>query len=172
MRAFITGVAGPALTAAERAFLRDAEPWGLIVFARNIESPDALRRLIGDFRATVGREAPVLVDQEGGRVQRLGPPHWPKYPPAAAYGQLYDRDAASGIEAARLGGRLIATDLYGVGIDVDCAPVADLPATEGDPIIGDRAFGTEPAAVAAVAGAFAQGLIEGGVLPVVKHMPG
>jgi beta-N-acetylhexosaminidase len=172
MRAFITGVAGAALTDAERAFLREAEPWGLIIFARNIGAPDALRRLIGDFRATVGREAPVLVDQEGGRVQRLGPPHWPKYPPAAVYGQLYERDHARGIAAARLGGSLIATDLYGVGIDVDCAPVADLPAPEGDPIIGDRAFGTEPDAVAAMAGAFARGLIEGGVLPVVKHMPG
>jgi beta-N-acetylhexosaminidase len=172
MRAFITGVAGLALTDAERAFLREAEPWGLIVFARNIGAPDALRRLVGDFRATVGREAAVLVDQEGGRVQRLGPPHWPKYPPAALYGQLYERDHARGIAAARLGGSLIATDLSSVGIDVDCAPVADLPAPEGDPIIGDRAFGTEPDAVAAVAGAFAQGLIEDGVLPVVKHMPG
>ncbi len=172
MRAFITGVAGAALTDVERSFLRDAEPWGLIVFARNIGAPDELRRLIGDFRGTVGRDAPVLVDQEGGRVQRLGPPHWPKYPPAAVYGQLYERDHARGIAAATLGGRLIAADLYGVGIDVDCAPVADLPVAEADPVIGDRAFGSEPNAVVAVAGAFARGVIEGGVLPVVKHMPG
>jgi beta-N-acetylhexosaminidase len=172
MRAFITGVAGAALTDAERAFLREAQPWGLIVFARNIGAPDALRRLIGDFRGIVGHDAPVLVDQEGGRVQRLGPPHWPKYPPAAVYGQLYERDRARGVAAARLGGRLIATDLYGVGIDVDCAPVADLPVAQADPIIGNRAFATEPGPVAALAAVFAQGLAEGGVLPVVKHVPG
>jgi beta-N-acetylhexosaminidase len=172
MRAFITGVAGAALTDAERSFLREAQPWGLIVFARNIDAPDTLRRLIGDFRGIVGHDAPVLVDQEGGRVQRLGPPHWPKYPPAAVYGQLYERDRTRGIAAARLGGRLIATDLYGVGIDVDCAPVADLPVARADPIIGNRAFATEPGPVAALAAAFAQGLTEGGALPVVKHVPG
>jgi beta-N-acetylhexosaminidase len=172
MRAFITGVAGSVLTDAERSFLREAQPWGLIVFARNIAAPDILRRLIGDFRAIVGHDAPALVDQEGGRVQRLGPPHWPKYPPAGVYGRLYERDGECGITAAGLGGRLIAADLQGIGIDVDCAPVADLPAAEADPIIGDRAFGTAPEAVAALAGAFARGLMEGGVLPVVKHMPG
>lgn len=172
MRAFITGVAGPALTDAERAFLRDAQPWGLIVFTRNVADPDQLRRLTADFRDTVGRDAPVLVDQEGGRVQRLGPPHWPKYPPAAAYSRLYERDRASGLATAALGGRLIAADLHAVGIDVDCAPVADIPVAEADPVIGDRAFGMEPKTVAAIAGAFARGLIEGGVLPVIKHCPG
>jgi beta-N-acetylhexosaminidase len=172
MRAFITGVAGAALTDAERSFLREAQPWGLIVFARNIDAPDTLRRLIGDFRSVVGHDAPVLVDQEGGRVQRLGQPHWPKYPPAAVYGQLYEHDRARGVAAAKLGGRLIATDLYGVGIDVDCAPVADLPVAQADPIIGNRAFANEPGPVAALAAAFAQGLAEGGVLPVVKHVPG
>jgi len=172
MRAFITGVAGPALSDAERAFFREAQPWGLIVFDRNISAPDALRRLVEDFRATVGRNAPVLVDQEGGRVQRMRPPHWPKYPPAAAYGDIYDRDNAAGLAAARLGARLIAADLAAVGIDVDCAPVADVPAGAADPIIGDRAFGRDPGKVSALAGAFAQGLVEGGVLPVVKHIPG
>jgi beta-N-acetylhexosaminidase len=172
MRAFITGVAGTALTDAERSFLRETQPWGLIVFARNVGGPETLRRLIDDFRGIVGHEAPVLVDQEGGRVQRLGPPHWPKYPPAAVYGRLYERDHARGIAAASLGGRLIAADLYGIGIDVDCAPVADLPAAEADPIIGDRAFGKEPKRVIDLAGAFARGLMEGGVLPVVKHSPG
>jgi len=172
MRAFITGVAGTSLTDAERAFLREAQPWGLIVFARNVADPDQLRRLTAEFRNILGRDAPVLVDQEGGRVQRLGPPHWPKYPPAAAYSRLYERDGAKGLAAAALGGRLIAADLHGVGIDVDCAPVADIPVAEADPIIGDRAFGMEPKAVVALAGAFARGLIEGGVLPVLKHMPG
>lgn len=172
MRAFITGVAGLALTDAERGFLREAQPWGLIVFGRNVADPDQLRRLTAEFRDTVGRDAPVLVDQEGGRVQRLAPPHWPKYPPAAAYSRLLARDRAQGLAAGALGGRLIAADLQAVGLDVDCAPVADIPVAEADPVIGDRAFGTEPKTVAALAGAFACGLIEGGVLPVVKHCPG
>jgi beta-N-acetylhexosaminidase len=114
----------------------------------------------------------VLVDQEGGRVQRLGPPHWPAYPPGQAYGQLYERDTAAGLAAARLGGRLIAHDLAVLGIDVDCLPLADVPATGGDPVIGDRAYGERPDKVAALAGAIARGLMNGGVLPVVKHLPG
>ena len=172
MRAFITGIAGPILTDEERAFLRDAQPWGGIVFKRNITSPDALRRLAGDFRTAIGRDAPILIDQEGGRVQRMGPPSWPKYPPAAVYGAIYDRDRAGGLAAARLGGRLIAADLAAVGIDVNCMPVADVPAAGADAIIGDRAFGTRPEKVAALAAAFAQGLADGGVLPVLKHIPG
>jgi beta-N-acetylhexosaminidase len=172
MRAFITGVAGPALTAAERAFVKEAEPWGLIVFKRNVAEPGSLCRLIDEFRAAVGRQAPVLVDQEGGRVQRLGPPHWPSYPPGAAYGALFDRDRETGLAAARLGARLIAADLAPLGIDVDCAPIADVPVAGADPIIGDRAYGMAPAKVAAIAGAFAAGLAEGGVLPVLKHLPG
>jgi beta-N-acetylhexosaminidase len=172
MRAFITGVAGPALTAEERQFLKEAEPWGLIVFKRNVVDPSSLRRLVDDFRGIVGRRAPVLVDQEGGRVQRLGPPHWPSYPPGAAYGALYDRDREAGLAAARLGATLIAADLNAAGIDVDCAPIADVPVTGADPIIGDRAYGTTPEKVAAIAAAFAAGLLEGGVLPVLKHLPG
>src|ERR1700730_4785857 len=145
MRAFITGVSGPALTDEELRFLKDAQPWGLIVFKRNIEAPEALRRLIGDFRAAIGRPAPVLGDQEGGRIQR---------PPRAAYGALYDPDRVAGLAAARLGARLIAADLAALGIDVDCAPIADVPVAGADPIIGDRAYGTAPAKVAAIAGAF------------------
>ena len=172
MLAFITGCAGPALTDAERRFLAEADPWGLILFKRNVAAPDDVRRLIGEFRAVIGREAPVLIDQEGGRVQRLGPPHWPAYPPAAAYGALYDRDRSAGLAAAKLGSRLIAEDLAELGIDVDCAPVADVPIAAADPIISDRAYGANAAKVAALAGAFAAGLIEGGVLPVLKHIPG
>jgi beta-N-acetylhexosaminidase len=172
-RAFIAGVAGTVLTADERAFLRDAEPWGLILFKRNIETPDQVRRLTGSFRTAVGRaDAPVLVDQEGGRVQRLGPPHWPRYPAGAAYGRLYDRDPPGGLAAARLGGRLVAADLAAVGIDVDCWPLADVPVAGADEVIGDRAYGSDPDKVAAIAGAIAEGLREGGVLPVVKHIPG
>ncbi|MBO0717234.1 MAG: beta-N-acetylhexosaminidase [Rhizobiales bacterium] len=172
MRAFITGLAGASLTTAERQFVQDAVPWGLILFKRNVTTPDALRRLIGEFRAAVGRQAPILVDQEGGRVQRLGPPQWPAYPPGAAYGAVFERDPDAGLRAARLGARLIANDLAELGIDVDCAPVADVPAAGADPVIGDRAYGADPAKVAALAGAFADGLTEGGVLPVLKHLPG
>jgi beta-N-acetylhexosaminidase len=172
MRAFITGLAGPVLTADERAFLREAQPWGLILFRRNILDPEPLRGLIDEVRTTLGRSAPVLIDQEGGRVQRLGPPHWPLYPPGAAYGALYDHDRDIGLSAARLGARLIAADLAALGIDVDCLPIADVPVAGADPVVGDRAYGTEPAKVAAIAGAVAQGLADGDVLPVLKHIPG
>jgi beta-N-acetylhexosaminidase len=172
VRAFITGVAGTTLTPAERAFLRESQPWGLIVFTRNIENPAQVSRLAASFRDAVGREAAVLVDQEGGRVQRLGPPHWPAYPPGAAYGRIYDRSPALGLKAAHLGARLIAADLSAVGIDVDCLPIADVPVAEADPVIGDRAYGTNAAKVAALARSVADGLLAGGVLPVLKHIPG
>ena len=172
MRAFITGVAGLSLTDRERAFLREAQPWGMILFRRNVASPQQLRALINEMRDVLGRQAPVLIDQEGGRVQRLGPPHWPAYPPGAAYGAAYDRDRAHGLAAAQLGARLIAADLFELGIDVDCLPLADVPVAGADPIVGDRAYGTEPGKVAAIAGAIAHGLEEGGVLPVLKHIPG
>jgi beta-N-acetylhexosaminidase len=172
MRAFITGLAGTELSEQERAFLRDAQPWGFILFKRNVAGPAPVRRLIDEVRATLGRAAPALIDQEGGRVQRLGPPHWPAYPPGAAYGVLYDRDRGIGLAAARLGARLIAADLAALGIDVDCLPIADVPVAGADPIVGDRAYGTAPAKVAAIAGAVAAGLAEGGVLPILKHIPG
>lgn len=152
--------------------MRETQPWALILFARNIETPEQVRRLTGELRATLGYDAPVLIDQEGGRVQRLGPPHWPRYPAGAVYGRLYDGDPAAGLAAARLGARLIAADLAAVGIDVDCAPIADVPAAEADPVIGDRAYGMNPAKVSVIARAFAEGLQAGGVLPVVKHIPG
>jgi beta-N-acetylhexosaminidase len=172
MRAFITGLAGTELAGQERAFLRDAQPWGFILFKRNVADPAQLRRLVDEVRAVLGRPAPALIDQEGGRVQRLGPPHWPVYPPGAAYGVLYDRDRDSGLKAARLGARLIAADLAALGIDVDCLPIADVPVAGADPVVGDRAHGYEPAKVAAIAGAVAAGLADGGVLPVLKHIPG
>jgi beta-N-acetylhexosaminidase len=171
-RAFITGLAGPTITPDERAFIREAQPGGLIVFKRNISSPEQVAALVEAFRLELGVKAPVLVDQEGGRVQRLGPPHWPPYPPAARYGALYDKDPAAGLEAARLGARLIAADLAPLGIDVDCLPLADLPVPGSDAVIGDRAYGTTPEKVAAIAGAVAKGLQSGGVLPVLKHLPG
>ena len=170
--AFITGLAGTALSDEERAFLREADPWGLILFKRNISTPAQVTELVDACRSELGRDAPVLVDQEGGRVQRLGQPHWPIYPPGAAYGKLYDRDPAAGLAAARLGARLIAHDLAALGIDVDCLPLADVPVEGHDQVIGDRAYGARPDKVAAIAGAVARGLMNGGVLPVVKHIPG
>jgi beta-N-acetylhexosaminidase len=117
-------------------------------------------------------DAPVLIDQEGGRVARLGPPHWPVYPPGAVFGALYDLDPALGLNAARLSSRLIAADLIDLGISVDCLPLADVPVAGADAVIGNRAYGTEPAKVAAIARAVAEGLEQGGVLPVLKHIPG
>src|SRR3979490_1907465 len=171
-RAFIVGLSGTILTAEERGFLREADPWGLIVFKRNIDPPAQVAGLTSSFREAVGRDAPVLVDQEGGRVQRLGPPHWPAYPPGASYGRIYDWDAAAGLKAAHLGARLIAADLMAVGIDVDCLPIADVPVAGADPVIGDRAYGNTAEKVAALARAVSDGLVASGVLPVLKHIPG
>lgn len=171
-RAFITGVAGLKLTAKERSFLREAQPWGFILFNRNLRTPAQIRKLVEECREAVGSHAPVLIDQEGGRVQRLGPPHWPQYPTGATYGRIYDRDVAAGLAAAGLGARLIASDLLPLGIDVDCLPIADVPARGANAVIGDRAYGRTPEAVAAIGGAVAAGLMAGGVLPVLKHIPG
>src|SRR5436190_15198368 len=143
VRAFITGLAGSDITADERAVLRDTAPWGLILFKRNIENPDQVKRLTQEFRAVLGREAPVLIDQEGGRVQRLGPPHWPVYPPGAVFGRLYDIAPNLGLAAARISSRLIAADLADLGIDVDCLPLADVPVEGADAVIGNRAYGTK-----------------------------
>jgi beta-N-acetylhexosaminidase len=172
-RALIVGCAGLKLSVAEREFLARLQPWGLILFKRNIESPAQVSALTQEFRGVVGyREAPVLIDQEGGRVQRLSPPLWPDFPPAARLGAAYGRDPARGIAAAKLGARLIACELSALGITIDCMPVADLRLPEGHGVIGDRAYGMEIETVARLARAAAEGLIAGGVLPVVKHIPG
>src|SRR5262245_33059232 len=171
-RAFITGLSGTAITPQERAFLRDAAPLGLILFKRNIVDPSQLKELIEQFRTIRGDDAPVLIDQEGGRVQRMGPPHWPAYPAGAVYGELYRLDPARGLRAAWLGARLMAADLAAVGITVDCLPLVDVPVAGADRVIGDRAYGNTAQQVAAVAAAVVAGLEAGGVLPVIKHMPG
>jgi beta-N-acetylhexosaminidase len=171
--AFITGVSGPELSAAEREFIRIERPWGFILFKRNIETPTQVINLIRELRNAVGNpKAPVLIDQEGGRVQRLSPPHWPIYPPGAVFGMLYDIDPVFGLSAARLSARLIAADLIDLRITVDCLPLADVPVPGADAVIGNRAYGTEPAKVAAIGRAVAEGLEQGGVLPVLKHIPG
>src|SRR5258707_8129586 len=172
-RAFITGVSGLELSAAERDFIRGERPWGFILFKRNIETPAQVASLVRELRASIDSpEVPVLIDQEGGRVQRLGPPHWPVYPPGAVFGALYDIEPRLGFQAARLSSRLIAADLIDLGITVDCLPLADVPVDGSDAVIGNRAYGTGPAKVAAIARAVTDGLVEGGVLPVLKHIPG
>ena len=170
--AAVYGCAGHRLTAEERAFFKDVRPWGFILFRRNVDSPDQVRALTEALREAVDDpDAPVLVDQEGGRVQRLGPPHWPKYPPASAYLKATN-DPLTARELARLGGRLMAHDLKAVGINIDCAPVLDAPVPGAHDIIGDRAFADSPAGLIPLARAQAEGLMAGGVLPVIKHMPG
>ena len=172
-RAFITGISGTDLSAAEREFISTARPWGFILFKRNVDCPSQVAGLIDQLRQTLGQpEAPVLLDQEGGRVQRFGPPHWPTYPAGAVFGRLYDLDPAFGWTAARLSARLIADDLLRTGVTVDCLPLADVPVPGADAVIGDRAYGTNPVKVAAIARAVTEGLEQGGILPVLKHIPG
>ena len=172
-RAFITGISGLELNSAERDFIRAERPWGFILFKRNIDTPAQVAALVEEMRNLVGEaDAPVLIDQEGGRVQRLGPPYWPVYPPGAVFGALYDIDPQLGLTAARLSSRLIAADLVDLGISADCLPLADVPIAGADAVIGNRAYGTEPGKVAAIARAVTDGLEQGGVLPVLKHIPG
>ena len=172
-KAFITGLAGTKLSRAERDFIRAERPWGFILFRRNIDTPAQVAALTAEIRDVLGRaDVPILVDQEGGRVQRFRPPNWPLYPAGAAFGQLYDIDPALGLKAARLSARLIADDLTKVGVTVDCLPLADVPVPDADDVIGDRAYGNDPQKVAAIARAVTEGLEQGGILPILKHIPG
>lgn len=170
--AAIYGCSGHRLTAEERAFFAETKPWGFILFRRNVDTPAQVKALIDDLRDSVGRaDAPVLIDQEGGRVQRLGPPHWPKYPPGSAYLKAVN-DPMAARELVRLGARLIAHDLRELGITVDCVPVLDVPVPGAHDIIGDRAYAHDPATVTQLGRAAAEGLLAGGVLPIIKHIPG
>lgn len=172
-RAVIFGLEGAELHADEAAFFRDVDPLGFILFARNCRDPEQVRALVEDLRACVGRaDAPVLIDQEGGRVARLKPPHWPTFPAAGTIGALYEHDPKAALEAAMLHASLIAHTLYDLGITVNCAPVVDLLHPEGDSIIGDRAFGCAPRMVSALGRAACSGYLRGGVIPVIKHIPG
>jgi beta-N-acetylhexosaminidase len=172
-KAVIVGCTGKELSREEKALFKAEKPWGFILFKRNVETPDQVRKLVDSFRACVGREdAPVLIDQEGGRVQRLGPPHWPVYPPGRAYGLLHGNDPLLRREITRLGARLIAHDLRALGITVDCVPVLDVPVPGAHDVIGDRAYAHDPQTIALLGRAASEGLIAGGVLPVIKHIPG
>ncbi len=172
-RAFICGLAGTALSEDEAAFLREARPWGVILFGRNVEHPEQIKALCTSVREALQREdVPVLIDQEGGRVQRIKPPHLRAYPAGTVYGRFYRRNPLSGVEAAFLGAKLIGLDLSALGINVNCMPVLDIPVEGGTTAIGDRALGRTVDAVATLGGAQIDGLLASGVLPVVKHMPG
>ena len=170
--AAIFGCSGLRLTAEERRFFSDSNPFGFILFARNCQNSDQVRTLVVELRDAVGRQdAPVLIDQEGGRVARLKPPEWRATLPAARYGALARHDRTGAIEAVRLNHQLIAAELVDLGITVDCAPVLDMPVKDSDPIIGDRAFGSGELA-ATLGRAACEGLMAGGVTPIIKHIPG
>ena len=169
----IYGCAGPELTADERAFYADAKPWGFILFARNIVDRAQVKRLVTSMRETINDpRAPVLIDQEGGRVARLRPPQWQARPPAQRFALLHNAAPDAAHEAAYLNARLIAHDLSELGINVDCVPVLDVPVDGADAVIGDRAYGSDPTVIIELGRATIEGMIEGGVLPVMKHIPG
>ena len=168
--AVVLGCAGEALTPEEQRLFAAADPLGFVLFRRNCRSRSQVTALVAAMRDAVGHaDAPVLIDQEGGRVARLRPPEWREYPAPGAVAALPDAEAE---EATRLMARLIADDLAAIGISIDCAPVLDVPVRGADPVIGDRAWGAEPARIARLGRAFSDGLLEGGVLPVIKHIPG
>ncbi|RKE84989.1 beta-N-acetylhexosaminidase [Rhizobium sp. AG855] len=172
-KAMILGCLGQRLTADEKAFYRDEQPWGFILFGRNIGEAEQVKDLVAEMRETVGgRNAPVLIDQEGGRVQRIREPIAPRYPSGAELGAVYDADAERGLRAAWLMSRLHAFDLYRLGINVDCLPVLDVPIAGASNVIGNRAYSNDPHVVALMGQAAADGLKAGGVLPVMKHIPG
>jgi beta-N-acetylhexosaminidase len=173
IRAFISGCSGLALSTDEIAFFKQFQPWGLILFKRNCETPAQIKSLIRQFRDAVDRkDAPVFVDQEGGRVQRLGPPTWRTYPNARAFGQLYQRNATLAVRTARSIGRLMAQDLYDLDITSSCLPVLDVPQAGAHDVIGNRAYDMRPEAIIILANAHTSGLLDGGILPVMKHIPG
>ena len=172
-KAMITGCAGISLTEGEIAFFERELPWGLILFARNIGTAEQIKSLTGRFREIVGRDdAPVFIDQEGGRVQRIREPITRRYPTGADIGGIYRRDREAGRSAARTMSRLHAADLLPLGINADCLPVLDVPVAGAHDVIGDRAYANDPATVSDLGMEAALGLIEGGVLPVIKHIPG
>ena len=169
----IYGCAGQSLSGAERDFFRAVKPWGFILFGRNINDPAQVRTLIAELRATVDdANTPILIDQEGGRVARLKPPYWRQRPPAARFGALHDGNPEMAREAVYLNARLIAHDLASLGINVDCLPVLDVPVPGAHDVIGDRAFASDPHIIIELGRAQIEGMLDGGVLPVMKHIPG
>lgn len=171
--AAIYGCSGTALTENEAAFFKEMQPWGFILFGRNVETPEQLSRLVQELKACLDyAEVPVLIDQEGGRVRRLRPPHWPDYHSGRDIGECYRKDPEKGLRAAWLQSRLMAFDLARAGITVDCLPVLDVPVEGSHDVIGDRAYSMIPDEVSIIGRAAAEGLMAGGVAPVIKHIPG
>jgi beta-N-acetylhexosaminidase len=171
-RPVIFGCEGLSLTEEEIAFFKDVLPIGYILFARNIDTPDQVRKLTDSFREISGDDTLILIDQEGGRVQRMKPPHWPDYPPAKLFGDIYEHNQQRARDALALNVQMIAYDLRSVGVNVDCLPVLDIPVTGADPIIGDRAYGLNPEIVSDLGRVAADAIMQAGVLPVIKHIPG
>jgi beta-N-acetylhexosaminidase len=170
--AAIYGCSGLKLLPEERDFFGEAEPWGFILFARNCESPDQIRALTDALREAVGRDAPVLIDQEGGRVQRLKPPRWRAAPAGALFGKVFEKDPKRAKEGLAANCRLLAAELLEVGVNVDCIPVLDVPEPGAHDVIGDRAYARDANVIAVLGRVACDALMEGGVLPVIKHMPG
>ncbi|MEM7171396.1 MAG: beta-N-acetylhexosaminidase [Pseudomonadota bacterium] len=171
--AVIFGCQGPELTYWEKAFFADSDPLGFILFARNCGTPDQVRALVREMRASVGRaDAPVLIDQEGGRVARLKPPHWRNAPAPQLFDRMCDDQPDQAERAAELNAMLVASELVDLGIDVDCWPVLDVPISGAHDVIGDRAFGSEPQRIIKLASATVRGLSSLGVMPIIKHIPG
>lgn len=173
MTPLLLGLSGPVLTEEECSFFRDIEPAGYILFKRNVVDRTQMKALTDDLRALAGREdLPILIDQEGGRVARMRPPEWPEFPTGEAFDRLYDLAAVSAIEAIRANAQALGVMLRDVGVTVDCLPLLDVRQAGAHDIIGDRALGHEPMRVAALGRATLEGLKAGGVVGVVKHMPG
>lgn len=170
--ACITSISGPVLLTEERAFLREAQPWGVILMGRSCQTKAQVSALVSEIKTALGREALVFIDQEGGRVARLKPPEWPKFPAAGIYGDLYGQDRSRGQSACRLGHQLMGLELSDMGLFADCAPVGDLRQTTTHDAIGDRSFGYDVDSVTELAGAALSGLADAGVAGVIKHMPG
>lgn len=172
-KSFITGCAGPVLSDEEQSFMATQRPWGLILFARNIESPEQLRQLTGDFRRCVARhDAPVFIDQEGGRVRRLRAPHWPDYPAMGKLAGLWRSNPDQARRAVYLQSRLMGHDLQDLDITVNCLPVLDVRRREASDIVGDRALGEDPEVVSVLGMDVLAGCLDAGVIPVMKHVPG
>ena len=169
--ACIYSLSGTELTQKERDLFKQANPFGFILFKRNIESPDQLRGIVSELKELVGRDCPVLIDQEGGRVQRLRPPYWREYKPMQYFGELYQEDPDTALEALRFETLRLAEELVEVGVNVNCAPVLDLIFDGAHDVIGDRAFSSDPAIVSRLALSVCRHFINAGITPIIKHIP-
>ena len=170
--AVILSLSGKVLTEREKSFFKEADPLGFILFGRNIENPQQLKALCAEIKETVGRDCPILIDQEGGRVQRMGPPHWSKYTPMREFGEKAEADLDAGLEALRYHALRMADDLKAAGINVNCTPVLDILVEGAHDIIGDRAFSADPALCGRLGTSLCRHYLAAGIVPIIKHIPG